>query len=175
MQQKNERSLLPRSLRLLKEADSVRQAAVNELSFTYTRLLRLLPAIMRRMVADPLHDVLGQQHEQDGLISGGLTLMTTAHGVRPSLCACEEADGLLETMYHDERAATDDASRAMAVVDALKGVRTYLIRTWGRLIDTLSPENQVDFLREASALQGQEADLFSQLVAMRRELDKDKE
>lgn len=162
---------LPRPLQRIKDAMNSRRAVINELNFTYRRLLRLLPNIMRRVDSEPLGRVLAGQDQEDRLISSQLADVASTHGEAPGPCTCEDASALVENVYHAERAAGDRASRASAVIHSLKMVRTYLIRAWGRLISTLSADGPDNFLKEAHAMQAREADLFRELVVLGEQTD----
>lgn len=162
---------LPRPLQRLKEAVSSRRAAINELNFIYKELLRLLPNIKRRVDPEPIGELLEKQDQEDRFISTHLTEAASTHGEPPEPCTCEEANALVDNVYHAERAANDRTTRASAVIHSLKLVRTYLIRAWGRLISTLSSGGPDKFLKEAHALQAREADLFRELVVLGEQLD----
>jgi hypothetical protein len=97
--------------------------------------------------------------------------VASAHGEAPGPCACEDANALVENVYHAERTAGDRPSRASAVIHSLKMVRTFLIRAWGRLISTLDPGGSDTFLEEAHAMQAREADLFRELVVLGEQVD----
>ena len=73
---------------------------------------------------------------------------------------------MVDNVYHVDRAASTPEARASAIVHALMAVRTFLIRTWGRLIANVSPEQQPGLLEGARALQAREAVLHRELVSL---------
>ncbi len=170
MADRNARSL-SRPLQRLKEALSSRRTAINELNFIYKKLLRLLPSIKRRMDLEPVGQMLEKQDQEDRSISTHLIEAASTHGEPPEPCTCEDANALVDNVYHAERAASDRTARASAVIHALKMVRTYLIRVWGRLISTLSSDGPDRFLEEARTMQAREADLFRDLVVLGEQVD----
>lgn len=156
------------AVRPLQETATTRRSFINELNFTYRRLLRLLPALTRRVGPVPLGAVLDHQHAVDASIADDLGHLAAQHGRAPEPCECAEANALVENLYHADRAATTPAGRTAAIVRALKSVRTFLIRAWGGLINTLSPETQPAYLQEARELQRREAELHRELVVLGR-------
>ncbi len=160
----------------IREAFEQRREALNELHFVYKRLLRMLPRIANRSDR-PLTDLLQQQHEVDKLVHHEMVEAAVEHGHVPGPCVCEEAAGLTDDLHLAAR--TDPRpERAGAVVEALRLLRVFLIRTWGRLLDAM-PKDVLPHLRKtATGLQQREADQHRQLVAfgedLRREEDLEK-
>lgn len=171
LDQRNAKSLILRTLQRLKKNMTDRRAAINELSFTYARLRRLLPTLVKRMSNEPLGLVLAQQQKQADEISSALTRAANGYGIPAEPCVCEEAHRVVENIYHEERAATTREGKSYAVLNTLMTARTFLIRTWGRLIDTLSGEANVAFSDMAHTLQRREADLFRELVVVGQQAD----
>ncbi len=162
---------IPHSLRRQRDTLIDRRSTINEISFTYGRLMRLLPTIIKRMEGDFTKRVLNRQQKEANVINAQLALVANAQGTPPGPCVCEEADAIVENIYHEERAATTREARTIAVIQGLKIARTYLIRAWGRLIGTLSEDADQAFLETAHALQRKEADLFRELVLLGQQLE----
>lgn len=162
---------IPHALRHLRHALIDRRTAVNEISFTYGRLMRLIPTFIKRMESEVTKQVLSRQQKEAHEINAQLALVAKAQGAPPGPCVCEEADAIVENIYHEERAATTREARTIAVIQGLKIARTYLIRAWGRLIGTLSEDADQAFLETARALQRKEADLFRELVLLGQQLE----
>ena len=95
--------------------------------------------------------------------------VTVQHGQMPRPCVCEDASNLLSEVQHMERATTGD-ERVFAVFAALLAVRTFLLRTWARLIELLPEEEVPAFRKEAIALQAREAEQHRELLALERRL-----
>ena len=168
---KTSKLTIPRTLQRLKESETSRRSIINELNFTYKRLLRLLPGIVKRVDAAPGGKVLNDQDRMDRVIAERLGQVAIEQGEPPESCICEEANAMVENIYNAERAAPTRAARASAIIRALKSTRAFLIRVWARLIGTLSPDKQPRFLKEAKALQASEADLHRELVSLGQQID----
>ncbi len=149
----------------VKQDDGHRRALINELNFTYERLLRRLPGIVVRLDQDPDHLVFGHQDRQDRIIGARLMAAATAYGEPPQPCTGGEADALLEEVRYAERNGSDKEERRRAVVGSLKAVRLYLHYTWGQLIAQLEGAASSSFHQEAQALQVLESGLYEALAA----------
>ena len=72
------------------------------------------------------------------------------------------------------RGVNEDAPSELAkagaalALGALVKVRTFLLRTWGRLIELLPEEDLPDFRKEAIALQTRAAEQHRELLALER-------
>ncbi|MBK9176414.1 MAG: hypothetical protein IPM46_08740 [Flavobacteriales bacterium] len=150
-----------------------RGEAINELGFTYKRLLRLIPALFRRAPEPGIAKVLKEQHAVDMISNARLSQVAMDIGQPPGLCVCEEADALVEDVYHADRAGTTPLTRAGGIVNALKAVRGHLIRGWGRLIAAFNrPVGNDSFaIKEAASVQQQEAAQHRQLSELSNELE----
>jgi hypothetical protein len=151
-----------------------RGEAINDLGFTYKRLLRLLPAMIRRAPEPRLADVLIDQHVLD--VKGGAALTDVAMdlGQPPAPCVCEQSNVLVENVYNADRASATPIVRTWGIVRALKAVRTHLIRTWGKLIGEIDPpeaEQHSPVHKKAVAAQQQEAVQHHQLANVTNELE----
>jgi hypothetical protein len=150
-----------------------RGEAINNLRFTYKRLLRLLPAIIRRAPEPRLADVLLDQHILD--VKGDAQLTNVAMDLEqpPAPCVCEESNVLVENVYNADRASATPTVRTWGIVSALKAVRTHIIRTWGKLIGDIDPpdsEKRSSIHKAAAAVQQQEAVQHQQLANFTNEL-----
>lgn len=159
----------PASVRRSQEEASGRRALINELNFTYRRLLRLLPALVKRIDA-PLNALLRRQHRIDKVIVERLDRAAAQQGEPPEPCVCAEANALVENVYHAERTAPKP-KRASATVLALKAVRSFLIRTWGQLIAKTAPASVSSLQEEARTLQQCEADQHRELARVSRQAE----
>ncbi len=168
---KNSRTEIPLPIQRLKEESTRRRSLINELNFTYKRLLRMLPGMARSVDTEPVKHVLIEQDRMDRVISERLAHVATEEGEPPEPCACDEASAMVEAVHHADRAAPTKESRAYAIVRALKALRIFLIRVWDRLIGTLSPAERSNFLQEAKALQKSEAELHRELVSVGQRID----
>lgn len=171
IQQRGSRTGLAQQLERAKGADKQRRSLINELNFTYGRLLRLLPAIITRADQDPIRDVLSEQVLLDRRIVERLGAAAAAHGVPPQPCGGGEANALMEEVRYADRSMADKRARATAVVGSLKEVRLHLIQTWGKLIDSLEATTELAFRAEALALQQLEAEIYRALAALDVHLD----
>src|SRR5690349_9511311 len=139
--------MIQRKLQQLKEALDRRRDAVNYLNFTYRGLHTLLTMLVKRMNA-PVANVLVHQLHEDHVIKERLVRVAEEHQQSPVPCTCDEANTLLEEVRHAERAKRDPM-RAFRVVIAMQHVRSFLLRTWGRLINELPEEDLPKFRKEA--------------------------
>jgi hypothetical protein len=155
----------------MRQRNIVRRALINELHFTNKKMVQLLPTLASRAGQGRTGQLLRAQSEVDRTI--GLRLKNTAveHGDPPSPCLCEEAQALLANVYYADRNKADKWVRHRAVIQALKAVRVYMIRSWGALIDRLAAEGEELFQQEASALQQVEASLHRELVQLANKLE----
>lgn len=128
----------------------------------------LLPMLVKRM-APPMTGVLESQEPEDRSIRLAMRRVTVQHGQMPRPCVCEDASNLLSEVQHMERATTG-VERVYAVLAALLSVRTFLLRTWGCLIELLPEEEVPAFRKEAIALQTREAHQHRELLALERRL-----
>ena len=154
-----------------------RRGAINELGFTYKRLLRLLPALFRRAPEPRLAGVLLDQHALDVKSNAQLTKVAMDLGQPPAPCVCEDADVLVENVYNADRASAKPSVRTGGIVRALKAVRTHLIRTWGQLLGDIDPpeaEQRSSAHKAAAAVQQQEAAQHRQLANFTNELEEQK-
>lgn len=161
---KTDHSSIPRPLQRLKEITLTRQTLINEIDHTYRRLLRMLPAIIKRVGGGPVEKTLREQDGMNGIIRSRLGEVATEHGLPPGACTCEEAEAMVENLRHSDRAAQTWSDRSAAVLEALIGVRAFLIRRWSMLIGSLMPADLQDLRNEARALQTQEAELHRELI-----------
>ncbi|MBK7751073.1 MAG: hypothetical protein IPI41_00295 [Flavobacteriales bacterium] len=167
LEHKTSPTSIPRPLQRMKETLSKRQSLINEINFTYRRLLRMLPAITKRVHDGPVERTFAEQDEMDGrLIRDRLGRVATEHGLTPEACTCEEAEAMVESVRYADRAARTPAERSVTVLAALTSVRAFLIRLWDKLIGALSPSDQGDLRTEAKALQEREAELHRELITL---------
>lgn len=155
----------------LKEGFARRRTAINELHFTYKGLKRLLPAIARRVEPEPLGKELAAEFADDVQNLQHLRDVTLEHGQPPGPCQCEEAAELVEGVYHADRSVRVTTERTLAIVMALKAVRMYLIRGWGRLLAALNGTTQPVLRTEALDMQRCEAKHHHDLVALADRLE----
>jgi hypothetical protein len=150
-----------------------RGEVINELGFTYKRLLRLIPALFRRAPEPRVAEVLKEQHAVDVISNARLGKVALNLGQLPGPCMCEEADALVVDVYHADRARSTKLTRARGIVHALKAVRSYLIRRWGGLIDAFHAPIGHDStsITEAASIQQQEAAQHKQLAELSNELE----
>ena len=150
---------------------------INELNFIYKRLLRLIPALFRRAPEPRLADVLNAQHARDIGSNAGLVKVAMDIGQPPGPCVCEEAEALVEDVYHGDRAGATPQARTWGIVRGLKAVRVFLIQAWGRLIAELDhgSDERSSAQQEAAALQHQEAAQHRELVELTNELEEGKD
>lgn len=157
--------------RLSKEGFLHRREAINELHFIYKRLVRLLPALLRRAPEPRLAHVLKEQHELDVENLDGLKQVAMDMGQPPGPCLCDEADQLVEQVYHADRAGSSPQARTWGIVRALRAVRVYLIRTWGRLLEGLGAKDQEPYREQVVHLQHTDAAQHRQLTELTNELE----
>jgi len=150
-----------------------RGEAIDELGFTYKRLLRLIPALFRRAPEPGIAEVLKKQHVVDVHTNARLSHVAMDIGQPPDPCPCKEADALLTDVYHADRAGATPLARSVGIVHALKAVRIRLIRIWGRLIGAFNPSVGRDSSapKEAATAQQQEAAQHRQLSEFSNELE----
>ncbi|MCB9182709.1 MAG: hypothetical protein H6591_02230 [Flavobacteriales bacterium] len=163
--------MFDKHLNRFREGFKKRSSAINELGFVYKRLERLLPALVRRVREPALTEVLRDQHQVDVDSKDRLIRVAQDMGQPPGACSCKEANALVEDIYYADRSAPNADSRTRGIVQSLKAVRSFLVRTWGRLLDELSMDALGAFRDEAAALQQQEASQHGRLVAFTKELD----
>lgn len=163
--------MMENHLHRLKEGFARRRAAINELHFTYKGLKRLLPAIARRVDREPLGSELVAEHVDDVRNLQHLRDVTLEHGQPPGPCECEEAAELVEGVYHADRSVRVTKERTLAIVVALKAVRMYLIRGWGRLLAALNGTTLPAMRTEAADMQRREAKHHHDLVVLADELE----
>lgn len=147
-----------------------RAEAINDLNYTYRRLLRLLPALFRRAPEPRLAGVLKEQSALDADSSRRLTTVAMDLGQPPGPCLCAEAEHLVSNVYVADRVGATPAARTWGIVRALKAVRVHLIRMWTRLIDELG-EDQSAARKEAAALQQVDAAQHRQLAKLTNQLE----
>ncbi len=150
-----------------------RGEAINELGFTYKRLLRLLPAIFRRTPEPRLAQVLNEQYSVDAANEARLTKVAVDLGQPAAAFFSEEADTLVGDVYNAERAGTTPVARTWGIVQALMAVRIFLIRTWARVMANVHLEQpgHAAIHAEAVVAQQQEADQHRQLTALTEEIE----
>jgi hypothetical protein len=142
--------------------------AIDELHFTYLKLGHLLNALVRRASLRPLVDLFTVQYRSGRLIDDRLVRTAFEHGTPARPCVCEEAAALVEEVHHAERSAPRD-KRLPVVVDGLRDVHVFLLRTWQQLIE-LSDEDEPGFRKELIQLQQQEAEIHRELVELGKQL-----
>ncbi len=150
-----------------------RRALINELHFTNKRMVHLLRSLATRAGQVRTEELWLAQSEVDRSIGERLRQAAAEHGDAPSPCLCAEAQELLANVYYADRNKTRTAVRHRAVLQALKAVRAYMIRTWGSLIDRLASDGKEIFQQEALALQQLEASLHRELVQYANMLEGD--
>lgn len=144
--------------------------AINELNFVYRKLHRLFSALLRRGEPGKLGGLLKRQHKEDHAINERLAHVAMEYGQPPGPCLGEDANKLLEDVRHADRVRYSNRTGPHAMVSALKQVRVFLIRTWGRWLAAL-PENVLpEYRRKIADLQNREAEQHRQLVALEHEL-----
>lgn len=152
-----------RKIEIMKAEVLRRRAAVSELHFTYTRLLRLLPNLVRRSPA-PVATLLDEQFMKAQEALQRLTLVSIGHGCppRPSLCA--DAATLLDRLFHADRARNTKTIPGLHTVGAMRAVHGHITREWGKLADTLPEDLLPEFRAVAIELQRQEFARYEELV-----------
>ncbi len=160
--------MIEQRLQRIKEIEQQRIDAINDLNFTYRGLHMLLPMLVKRLVP-PMNEVLEAQEPEDRSIRLAMRRVTVQHGQMPRPCVCEDASNLLSEVQHVERATTGN-ERVYAILAALLAVRTFLLRTWARLIELLPEEDVPTFRKEAITLQTREAEQHRELLALKRRL-----
>jgi hypothetical protein len=115
-----------------------------------------------------LLDLFTAQYRGGHIIDDRFVRKAFEHGTPARPCVCEEAAVLVEEVHHAERSARRD-HRLHVVVNALREVRVFLLRTWQELIELLD-EDQSDFRKELVHLQHQEAELHRELVETGKKL-----
>ncbi|MBK8498458.1 MAG: hypothetical protein IPL52_06470 [Flavobacteriales bacterium] len=164
--------MMPRNpMNRLKEGFKRRRAAINELHFTYKGLMRLLPAIARRVEPEPLGEELAAEHAEDARNLQHLNDASVEHGLPPGACVCEEAAELVENVYHADRVGRTTPGRTLGIVLALKSVRMYLILSWGRLLSALHGDVPPTLQNEAADIQRREAKQHRDLVILAEQLE----
>lgn len=150
-----------------------RGEAIDELGFTYKRLLRLIPALFRRAPEPGIAEVLKEQHAVDVNTNARLSQVAMDIGQPPAPCPCKEADSLLLNVYHADRAGATPLARSWGIVHAMKEVRIRLIRIWGKLIAAFHPSAGSDSSASTEAVkaQQQEAAQHRQLSGLSNELE----
>lgn len=158
--------MIEKQLLRIREGFQRRREAISEISFTYTRLHGLLPTLMRRLEA-PLAEMLERHRHEDHAIHEGLVRIALEYGQPPVPSTCAAASALVEEVHSAGR-VTRRGGAADGVMSALKEVRLFLIRSWGRLIQELNEEDLPHFRKEAIALQCREAEKHRELVGLLR-------
>ncbi|HEX2617016.1 MAG TPA: hypothetical protein VHL57_05695 [Flavobacteriales bacterium] len=161
--------MIEKQLQRIRAGFQRRREAISEISFTYTRLHGLLPTLMRRLDA-PLAEMLERHRQADHAIHEGLVRIALEHGQPPVPTTCTAANALVEEVQYALR-GTRRGNVADGLLPALKDLRLFLIRAWGRLIQELNEEDLPEFRREAIALQGREAEKHRDLVQLLPRLD----
>lgn len=152
------------------EGFQLRRAAINELNFVYRKLQRLFSALIRRGEPGKLGNLLKRQQQEDQAIKNQLAHVAMEQGQPPGPCVCEEPNALVEEVYHTDRVRYANRSGPRALLTALKRVRVFLMRTWGRWLSAL-PENVLPaYRRKIADLQNREAEQHRELVALEHEL-----
>lgn len=157
----------------MKSIASSRRGFVNELNFTYQRLRRLLPALIRRLDADELIGTLRSQNEEDVRIHERLVEVVSAHGEAPQPCLCEEANAVVEEVYHADRMTAHSDKHDDAILRALRSTRLFLIQLWAKLLDTISPDTLPEYRKEVRRLQHREGEMHRTLVRLEQRMNKE--
>ena len=79
---------------------------------------------------------------------------------------------MVENLRHSDRAARTWTDRSAAVLEALIGVRAFLIRRWSKLIGSLIPADLQNLRNEAQVMQTQEAELHRELIDLLHQRDR---
>jgi hypothetical protein len=142
-----------------------RRALINEIHFTYEKLVKLLRAMAPRerhgviggVVQDHLAHDIRTQHR---VVELGLDL-----GMPPGPCVCADAETVLEIVHHADRLDRSSSRRDRSILEALKGVRAFLIRCWAVLLNGIDEcEGRGPLHERILAFQGDEAELHRALV-----------
>lgn len=141
--------------------------------FVYKRLLRMLPRVAG-WSNGPLSTLLRKQHEVDKAVHHDMVESAVEHGHVPGPCVCEEASGLMDDLYLAAHTSARP-QRPSAVVTALKSIRIYLIRTWGRVLEAMPDDVLPTFRKKAATLQQREAEQHRQLIAFGESLRQDED
>ena len=150
-------------VRRIREAFEKRRVALNELNFVYKRLLRMLPRIGSRS-DPPLSTLLQKQHQVDESVHHAMVEGAVEHGHVPGPCVCEEAAALTNELHLAAR-ISPRPERASAVVEAMRRLRLFLVRTWWQLLEALPDDVLPELRKSASALQQREAEQHREVVA----------
>lgn len=136
--------------------------AIDELHFVHVRLGLLLKALVRRVPEEPVGRVLSAHHRSRKELDAQLVSIAFEYGMPVRPCVCAEAEALLEHVYHQERSALRE-HRIAALLDGLKQIHNFLLRTWRSLLDQL--RDGTDGLFDACVrLQAAEAALHRDLI-----------
>ena len=163
------RHMSAQEIEIMKAAVLRRRACINELHFTYTHLLRMLPNLMRRMpetVVLLFHD----QFFRTGVLLQRLTLVSNGHGQPPQPSLCAEAATLLDKLFHADRSRTPKTIPGLRTVEALMAVHAHLTHEWGKLVDTLPDDLLPEFHAEAMDMQRNEMDQYHELAELQKSM-----
>lgn len=155
---------MDKHLRKVREGHQQRRDAINNLHFTYRRLQQMMPMMTRRSDG-LLARVLEDQFRVDRTVDATLVDAAVGHGHPPRPCVCEEASGLLHEVYHADRTLVP-RQRALVLVDALRRLRAFLLRTYALLLEALPAEVHPALRATAMELQHREADQHRELVGV---------
>lgn len=147
------------------EAMTRRRALINEIHFTHDKLIRLLRAMVPRERQGALGHALAEHLSHDVGAQRQVVELGMDMGTPPGPCVCVDAETVLEIVHHADRLDRTFAPRDRSILEALKGVRAFLIRCWALLLDGIDgTEGRGPLFDRVLGLQGQEAELHRALV-----------
>jgi hypothetical protein len=107
-------------------ASQIRQrSAISDLHFTYCQLGRRLPILAQR-APDLLGALLSDQHKRDGEILERLLTEASRTGQLPRPQACEAPRAVIDNLHLAAVGKLDSATRMLAIIRALQGVRALM-------------------------------------------------
>lgn len=145
------------------------RTAINDLHFTYRQLGRRLPILAQR-APELLGSLLSDQHKHDGEILKRLLIEASRIGQLPRPQACEAPRAAIDTLQLAAVGKLDSATRMLAMIRALQGVRALIAQVWNQLVLALPPGDMSEFRTEALKAQQQVIKQYHDLSELARRL-----
>lgn len=142
-----------------------RRALVNEIHFTHDKLARLLRAMAPRERQGAIGQTVVEHLNHESRAQRQVIELGMDMGTPPGPCVCADAETVLEIVHHADRLDRSSTRRDRSILEALKGVRAFLIRCWAVLLEGIDGnEGRGPLFDRVLGLQGEEAELHRALV-----------
>lgn len=147
----------------------LQRTAINDLHFTYCQLGRRLPSLAQR-APELLGTLLSDQHERDGEILESLVTEASRIGQLPRPQACEAPRAAIDNLHLAAVGKLDSATRMLAIIKALQGVRALMAEVWNQLVLALPHSDMPEFRTEALKAEQQVIKQYQDLSELAKRL-----